>query len=188
MYHITAADSREVWVAAARRRMQGRRLWRRKTHLWPPCPPSRRKIWTPGSPLVSPFASLGWPGQGRGETMPDLARFYATTLKTGHGILFWVAQVVMLGLDLMGRLSFETVLLHGLLCDGGGHKMSKSWGKVIDPLDVISGTSLEVCDLLVLECVLYWCSLGVVSSILTADTVREGGGEPECRGILTCLV
>ncbi|XP_063860836.1 uncharacterized protein LOC135101178 isoform X5 [Scylla paramamosain] len=80
-----------------------------------------------------PFASLGWLGQGRGETMPDLARFYATTLKTGHGILFWVAQVVMLGLDLMRRLSFETVLLHGLQGDGGGHKMSKSWGSVIDP-------------------------------------------------------
>ncbi|KAK8397081.1 hypothetical protein O3P69_004623 [Scylla paramamosain] len=92
-----------------------------------------------------PFASLGWPGQGRGETMPDLARFYPTTLvKTGHDILFWVAQMVMLGLNLTGRLLFKTVLLHGLLCDGGGHKMSKSWGSVIDPLDVINGASLEV--------------------------------------------
>ncbi|XP_063874008.1 uncharacterized protein LOC135107724 isoform X4 [Scylla paramamosain] len=109
----------------------------------------------------------------------DHARFYATTLKTGHGILFWVAQVVMPGLNLTGRLSFETVLLHGLQGDGGGHKTSKSWGSVIDPLDVISGASLEVCDLLVL-CVLYWCSLAVVSSTLTAGTVREGGGDPEC--------
>ncbi|XP_063860533.1 valine--tRNA ligase, mitochondrial-like isoform X3 [Scylla paramamosain] len=141
---------------------------------------SRRKIWTPVSPLASPFASLGWPGQGRGETMPDLARFYATTLKTSHGILLWVAQVVMPGLDLTGRLSFETVLLHGLQGDGGGHKTSKSWGSVINPLDVISGVSLEVCDLLVL-CILYWCSLAVVSSTLTAGTVREGGGDPECR-------
>ncbi|KAK8372348.1 hypothetical protein O3P69_013078 [Scylla paramamosain] len=92
-----------------------------------------------------PFASLSWPGQGRGETMPDLARFYPTTLvKTGHDILFWVAQMVMLGLNLTGRLLFKTVLLHGLLCDGGGHKMSKSWGSVIDPLDVINGASLEV--------------------------------------------
>ncbi|XP_063857832.1 uncharacterized protein LOC135099431 isoform X1 [Scylla paramamosain] len=121
----------------------------------------------------------GLAGSGEGETMPDLARFYATTLKTGHGILFWVAQVVMPGLDLTGRLSFETVLLHGLQGDGGGHKTSKSWGSVIDPLDVISGVSLEVCDLLVL-CVLYWCSLAVVSSTLTAGTVREGGGDPEC--------
>ncbi|XP_063859085.1 valine--tRNA ligase-like isoform X2 [Scylla paramamosain] len=143
------------------------------------CGEGRRKIWTPVSPLASPFASLGWPGQGRGETMPDLARFYATTLKTGHGILLWVAQVVMPGLNLTGRLSFETVLLHGLQGDGGGHKTSKSWGSVIDPLDVISGVSLEVCDLLVL-CVLYWCSLAVVSSTLTAGTVREGGGDPEC--------
>ncbi|XP_063880652.1 probable valine--tRNA ligase, cytoplasmic isoform X1 [Scylla paramamosain] len=67
VYHITAADGREVWVAAAWRKMQGGRLWRRKT-----------------------------------------------------------------------------VLLHGLLCDGGGHKTSKSWGNVINPLDVISGASLEV--------------------------------------------
>ncbi|XP_063873820.1 valine--tRNA ligase-like isoform X3 [Scylla paramamosain] len=113
------------------------------------------------------LAGLARSGEGR-----DHARFYATTLKTGHGILFWVAQVVMPGLDLTGWLSFETVLLHGLQGDGGGHKTSKSWGSVIDPLDVISGASLEVCDLLVL-CVLYWCSLAVVSSTLTA-------GIPEC--------
>ncbi|KAK8399849.1 hypothetical protein O3P69_002911 [Scylla paramamosain] len=85
------------------------------------------------------LAGLARSGEGR-----DHARFYATTLKTGHGILFWVAQVVMPGLNLTGRLSFETVLLHGLLCDGGGHKTSKSWGNVINPLDVISGASLEV--------------------------------------------
>ncbi|XP_063858127.1 uncharacterized protein LOC135099658 isoform X6 [Scylla paramamosain] len=84
------------------------------------------------------LAGLARSGEGR-----DHARFYATTLKTGHGILFWVAQVVMPGLDLTGRLSFETVLLHGLQGDGGGHKTSKSWGSVIDPLDVISGASLE---------------------------------------------
>ncbi|XP_063882562.1 valine--tRNA ligase-like isoform X3 [Scylla paramamosain] len=53
VYHITAADGWEVWVAAAWRRMQGGRLWRRKAHPWPPCPPSRRKMfWTPGSPLA----------------------------------------------------------------------------------------------------------------------------------------
>ncbi|XP_063882435.1 valine--tRNA ligase-like isoform X5 [Scylla paramamosain] len=142
------------------------------------CGEGRRKIWTSVSPLASPFASLGWPGQGRGETMPDLARFYATTLKTGHGILLWVAQVVMPGLDLTGRLSFETVLLHGLQGDGGGHKTSKSWGSVINPLDVISGASLEVCDLPVL-CVLYWCSLAVVlcervEGTLNAEEVLTG--------------
>ncbi|XP_063875130.1 uncharacterized protein LOC135108278 isoform X5 [Scylla paramamosain] len=135
VYHITAADGEEVWVAAARRRMQDGRLWRTK---------QEEDLDTCFSSGLFPFASLGWPGQGRRETMPDLARFYATTLKMGHCILFWVAQVVMLGLDLMRRLSFETVLLHGLLGDGGGHKMSKSWGSVIDPLDVISGVSLEV--------------------------------------------
>ncbi|KAK8372934.1 hypothetical protein O3P69_013492 [Scylla paramamosain] len=71
-----------------------------------------------------PFASLGWAGQGRRETTPDLARIYPTTLKTGNGILLWVVQVVMLGLNLTERLPFETVVLHGLPCDGGGHKTS----------------------------------------------------------------
>ncbi|XP_063877989.1 uncharacterized protein LOC135109969 isoform X2 [Scylla paramamosain] len=124
---------------------------------WPVCLSVHpRKIWTPVSPLASPFASLGWPGQGRGETMPDLARFYATTLKTSHGILLWVAQVVMPGLDLTGRLSFETVLLHGLQGDGGGHKTSKSWGSVINPP-------------------------GCHQWGVPGGTVREGGGDPECR-------
>ncbi|XP_063857651.1 valine--tRNA ligase-like isoform X3 [Scylla paramamosain] len=158
VYHITAADGEEVWVAAARRRMQGGRLWRRKEEDLDTC-------YSSGPSLC--LAGLARSGEGR-----DHARFYATTLKTGHGILFWVAQVVMPGLDLTGWLSFETVLLHGLQGDGGGHKTSKSWGSVIDPLDVISGASLEVCDLLVL-CVLYWCSLAVVSSTLTA-------GIPDC--------
>ncbi|KAK8381478.1 hypothetical protein O3P69_018508 [Scylla paramamosain] len=149
VYHITAADGREVWVAAGSEE------------------DARRKaVEKEGIPLASiistlqeedvldtwfssglfPFASLGWPSQGRGETTPDLARFYPTTLvETGHDILFfWVARMVMLGLNLTGRLPFETVLLHGLLCDGGGHKMSKSRGNVIDPLDVINGASLEV--------------------------------------------
>ncbi|KAK8373721.1 hypothetical protein O3P69_016552 [Scylla paramamosain] len=61
------------------------------------------------SSCLFPFASLGWPGLGRRETMPDLARFYPTTLvETSHDILFfWVIQMVMLGLNLTGRLPFE---------------------------------------------------------------------------------
>ncbi len=54
-----------------------------------------------------PFASLGWAGQERGETMPDLSCFHPTTLKTGHDTLLWVAQMVMPGLNLMGKLPFE---------------------------------------------------------------------------------
>ncbi|XP_063877021.1 valine--tRNA ligase-like isoform X2 [Scylla paramamosain] len=78
VYHITAADGWEVWVAAAWRRMQGGRLWRRKAHPWPPCPPSRRKMfWTPGSPLAC-FPLPRWAGRVRGGERPCLTLLAST--------------------------------------------------------------------------------------------------------------
>ncbi|XP_024545487.1 valine--tRNA ligase, mitochondrial 1, partial [Selaginella moellendorffii] len=87
-----------------------------------------------------PFSSLGWP-----DSTADYAAFYPTTvLETGHDILFfWVARMVMLGTQLTGQLPFKTVLLHGMVRDAHKRKMSKSLGNVIDPLDVISGISLD---------------------------------------------
>ncbi|UYV69234.1 VARS [Cordylochernes scorpioides] len=87
-----------------------------------------------------PFAIFGWPDQTK-----DLAAFYpGQLLETGHDILFfWVARMVMLGLTLMGKLPFSQVLLHSIVRDAHGRKMSKSLGNVIDPLDVIRGISLE---------------------------------------------
>ncbi|TNN23116.1 Valine--tRNA ligase, mitochondrial [Liparis tanakae] len=84
---------------------------------------------------------LGWP-----EQTPDLQRFYPTSiLETGSDLLFfWVARMVMLGTELTGQLPFRQVLLHSMVRDGHGRKMSKSLGNVIDPLDVIHGVSLEV--------------------------------------------
>uniref|UniRef100_A0A667X2V9 Valine--tRNA ligase, mitochondrial n=1 Tax=Myripristis murdjan TaxID=586833 RepID=A0A667X2V9_9TELE len=88
-----------------------------------------------------PFAMLGWP-----EQTSDLQQYYPNSiLETGSDLIFfWVARMVMLGTELTGQLPFKKVLLHSLMRDKHGRKMSKSLGNVIDPLDVISGISLEV--------------------------------------------
>ncbi|MGW0434254.1 valine--tRNA ligase [Micromonospora sp. NPDC003197] len=82
-----------------------------------------------------PFSTLGWP-----ERTPDLAKFYPTNvLVTGYDILFfWVARMMMFGLYAMdGQAPFDTIVLHGLVRDQFGKKMSKSRGNVVDPLDWI---------------------------------------------------
>lgn len=81
-----------------------------------------------------PFSTLGWP-----DETPDLAYFYPTSvMETGYDILFfWVARMIMFGLEFTGRPPFHTVYLHGLVRDGLGRKMSKTLGNVIDPLDVM---------------------------------------------------
>lgn len=66
-------------------------------------------------------------------------------METGHDILFfWVARMIMLGKELTGQLPFNNILLHGIICDSQGRKMSKSLGNVIDPQNVIKGISLKV--------------------------------------------
>jgi valyl-tRNA synthetase len=81
-----------------------------------------------------PFSTLGWPTE-----TPDLTRFYPTTMmETGYDILFfWVARMVMMGLSFTGQVPFHTVYLHGLVRDEHGQKMSKSYGNVIDPIEVM---------------------------------------------------
>jgi valyl-tRNA synthetase len=76
----------------------------------------------------------------------DLKAFYpGTLLETGHDILFfWVARMVFLGQKLLKKLPFQEVYLHPIVRDAHGRKMSKSLGNVIDPMDVISGITLEV--------------------------------------------
>jgi len=81
-----------------------------------------------------PFSTLGWP-----EETPDYKYFYPTSvLETGYDILFfWVARMIMDGLEFTGKPPFHTVYLHGLIRDEHGQKMSKTKGNVIDPLGVM---------------------------------------------------
>ncbi len=81
-----------------------------------------------------PFSTLGWP-----DETPDLNYFYPTSMmETGYDILFfWVARMIMSGLEFTGQIPFHTVYLHGLIRDGNGKKMSKTYGNVIDPLVVM---------------------------------------------------
>jgi len=81
-----------------------------------------------------PFSTLGWP-----DETPDLEYFYPTsTLVTGPDILgFWVARMIMAGLEFLGDIPFSDVYLHGIVRDEQGLKMSKSLGNSPDPIDVI---------------------------------------------------
>ncbi len=89
---------------------------------------------------IYPFSVLGWPADSI-----NMQQYYPNSLlETGNDILFfWVAKMAMMGLQLTGQLPFKEVLLHGLVRDPNGEKMSKSKGNVIDPLAIIDGATLN---------------------------------------------
>jgi len=82
-----------------------------------------------------PFATLGWPGE-----TADMNRHYPSdVLVTAFDIIFfWVARMMMEGIELTGEIPFKTIYCHGLVRDAKGHKMSKSKGNTVDPLELVN--------------------------------------------------
>ncbi len=86
------------------------------------------------SSALWPFSTLGWP-----DNTEDLKYFYPTSmLVSGYDIIFfWVARMIFSGIEQMGEVPFKTVVMHGLVRDEQGRKMSKSLGNGIDPLEIV---------------------------------------------------
>lgn len=138
-YKITSDDGNETWIAAKSNEEAEKKFKEKNPDVAQMTIVRDQDVLdTWFSSGLLPFSVFNWP-----ETNDDFKKFYPLSLMaTGHDILFfWVARMVMLSLELTGQLPFKEVLLHGIICDSYGRKMSKSLGNVISPDHVIYGAT-----------------------------------------------